>query len=654
MFDIITTQYALSTYPHLSEGNPIMAMVTSSFALFVLVKAIGVLFIVNIYKRIRARSELASKVGQIVIIMMMLFVVGNNIIQIASATTTYGIITPNTLEYPAQLDDDGGVVIPFLISNGTTIQRFLPDPDVAGSISSLATVLVTNSTNTILTAALDWTNPNRVFAVDSQQDVFYFDSNTQVNLSLGFYTAGIWPITCSNCNPVYKIGTISAQNPHFFSLVDSNGNYIVRDNKLVISSFIAASDYAKTTFLTVSTGHYIPHGASTSIISDMAFDEDGNIHLLIGGDVGYLQHLVYNGVNKALIYNQSLYTTSGLTYNSDILISDNATRNKTTDIIYSSYNTANVTVILRYLYNNISNDICPAYCGVISTANGLGIFGSYAYILASTENKVYRFPTNVSTLSGSGFIAGVGAESTDVPDITYTEKSINSLYANYYNTSKFSIQAKINFPSGNWPTSANYGINDQAYRWQIKLVDPNGVTVNSWDSGECDDSGLTHCELTILREYSPPSIGWQAGTWYVKLYEHKIDSTVFGDAPSGNLALLTTSATWNVLNSSTNITGTISDPVESISSPSSLATISLIDGYVSLMGFGVNGVSKFLFALVWAVMLFVVGLYFAKSGMIGLALSSLPYTFFAYIGYVPKWVFITYIILLVIISRVFR
>jgi hypothetical protein len=286
--------------------------------------------------------------------------------------------------------------------------------------------------------------------------------------------------------------------------------------------------------------------------------------------------------------------------------------------------------------------------------NGLQILNGFAYLASSAQNYIYRYPTTITVSSGTGYVPGIGTESTDLPDITYTEKSINSLYANYYNTSKFVVQVKINFASGNWPTSVNYGINDQAYRWQIKLIDPNGVTVNSWDTGGCDDSGITHCELSILQEYSPPSIGWQAGTWYVKLYEHKIDSTLFGDAPSGNLALLTTSATWNVLNSSTNTTGTINDPVESINSPSNLATITLIDNYVGLLGFGINSTSKLLFSLLIIVILFIVGLIYAKNGMIGFALASIPYVFFTYISYIPKWIFIIYIITLIIVAKVFR
>jgi hypothetical protein len=372
------------------------------------------------------------------------------------------------------------------------------------------------------------------------------------------------------------------------------------------------------------------------------------------GNNAYLQQLTFSSTH-AFLYKVILATSNceaDTSINYGKILLPLTPQNNTTDFVYG-YKYLNI-IYLKYHNATATTDICPTSCSVISDFDGLQIYGGYAYIASSSENKIYRFPTTIQVSNGAGYTPGAGPESTDVPDITYTEKSINSLYANYYNTSKFVVQAKINFASGNWPTSVNYGINDQAYRWQIKLIDPNGVTVNSWDTGECDASGLTHCELSILREYSPPSTGWQPGQWYVKLYEHKIDGTLFGAAPMGNLALLTASATWAVLNSSVNSTGTIGDPSESINSPGNQVTISLFDNYVGLLGFGIDGVSKFLFALLVIILLFVVGMYYGKSGMIGLALSSLPYTFFAYISYVPKWTFIIYIILLVVISKVFR
>jgi hypothetical protein len=261
-------------------------------------------------------------------------------------------------------------------------------------------------------------------------------------------------------------------------------------------------------------------------------------------------------------------------------------------------------------------------------------------------------------LSGGGYVPGVGAESTDVPDLTYTTKSINSLYANYYNITGFSIASHIEFNDGESIFTfglPNYGYPPKIYVWQIQLVDPNGATVSSWDSSGAT-CALGTCELYISRTYQPPAGGWIAGNWYAKLYEHKIDTSILTPAPLGNLALLTTSATWHVFNASesANGTGTINPPTESINSPSNINAISLIDGFVGLLGLGVNSVSKLLFALIVITLIGGFALLISKRGDIAALFMFAPYIFMTYIEYVPKWVFIIVIIMLAIASKVFR
>ena len=680
VFDIITTQYALKTYPYLSEGNPIMALVTGSFALFVLVKAIGILVIVNIYKRIRAQSELASKVGQTVIALMMLLVVGNNIIHIASAVS-FGFPSPYELESPARINIDGSTDYAFMGHNNYNVTDYFGfnTSDASGLIYTASIRFYSN--NTVRYAVVDWAHPQRLFLVFSNLDVAYTDS-IGTKYEDGYYADNVWPIPgCSNCNDLHKIGVLTELNPVMGGFVNSDGDLILGESTRIIK-FTRSADFTKTTLknLTAGVDFSTNYGGATNYagfinsgkIGTISIDSTGNYSVGINGYMYTSLCVTSCAFSAQLSYAKydSSFNLLDMHYLYNVSSSSSPSGAKTViaygkiqigtngEVVYTS-NTLddNSAGVIRLRYMNASDakiDICPTFCATISTTHGLQVYSGYAYIASAIENKIYRFPTTIQVSSGSGYVPGAGAESTDLPDITYTEKSINSLYANYYNTSKFSIQAKINFASGNWPTSVNYGINDQAYRWQIKLVDPNGVTVNSWDTGECDASGITHCELSILQEYTAPSTGWQAGNWYVKLYEHKIDDTLFGDAAKGNLALLTTSATWNVLNASTNATGAISPPIESIDSPGNLATISLFDGYVGLMGFGINGVSKFLFALAITVIMFVVGMYLGKSGDIGLALSSLPFTFFIYISYVPKWVFVVYIIMLIMLSRVFR
>jgi hypothetical protein len=677
VFDIITTQYALSTYPHLSEGNPLMALVTGSYALFLLVKAFGVMIIAGVYHKIKNQDNLIVKAGKATIIMMMLFVVGNNLIAIASATTSYGFPSPYELESPGRVEEDGSQSYAFIGHNNYNVTNYFTFNSTANGGLEYGAANTFYSNNMVRFAVLDWAHPYRMFLVFSNLDVAYTDSPSGVTYEAGYYADNVWPIPgCSNCNDLHKIGVLTQLNPQMSGFVDSEGNLFLAEG-INLVEFVRSSDYTKITYLSVtnytSTTYSQINGKTIGAnILDMTLDDAGRIHFLIGTTVSidngyavsgnvFLEDSVSVFATKTSVYNQTIYTRAYVSngigaqqygVNSGSILAVSGSTRTAKEIIASYPNPTNI--ILQYSNTTTWIDICPTFCASITNTAGLQIYDGYAYISSATENKIYRFPTTIQASSGSGYVQGQGTESTDVPDISYTEKSINSLYANYYNTSKFSIQAKINFASGKWPTSVNYGINDQAYRWQIRLVDPNGVTVNSWDSGECDDSGLTHCELTILRDYLPPAIGWQAGTWYVKLYEHKIDSTLFGDAPSGNLALLTTSATWNVLNSSANNSGIINDPIESINSPSNLATITLIDNYVGLLGFGVNDISKLLFSLLIIAILFIVGLIYAKNGMIGFALASIPYVFFTYISYIPKWIFIVYIITLIIIAKVFR
>jgi hypothetical protein len=659
-----------------------MALVTSSFALFVLVKAIGVLFIVNIYKRIRAQSEMAAKIGQTVIIMMVLVVVGNNLIQIASATTSFGFPAPYEFISPGRVEPDGTqsyLAIGHNMYNVTMYFPFTSNASVDGGLSYNAQN-VFFSNNQVRLAVIDWAHPYRMFLVFSNLDVAYTDS-FNVIYEDGYYAANVWPIPgCSNCNDLHKIGVLTSLNTKMSGFVDSNGDLVVA-NGLSVIKFIRSSDYAKITYLTLTNTEIPASTVSGSaptkyeVISDLAIDSNGNLHVLAGGyanDAGgggghyfrtYLSHTVYSGTTKIynLVLNTSYNNDEG--YISQTMYSDmvlqSGTNNKTTDIAYS-YRDKNVVRLKAYTSGNYS-DICIDFCGTISANNGMEVYSGYAYISSASENKIYRFPTTISVSSGSGYVPGIGVESTDQPDIIYDTKSINSMYASYYNTSKFVIQSHIKFESGYYayPPTVNYGIVNEAYRWQYRLIDPNGVSVKTWDSSACDYGDTTfekYCELSTKEDLTAPSTGWQSGSWYVKLYEHKIDTTLFGDAPKGNLALLSTSAAWTVLNQneSANSTGTIGNPEESLDSPDNLQTISQIDGYVGLLGFGVNSVSKFLFALIFAIVLFVIGMYYGKSGMIGLALSSFPYVFFAFIGYIPKWVFIIYVILLIVISKVFR
>ena len=690
VFDILTTQYALSTYPNLSEGNPLMAMVTGSFILFVLVKAFGVMIIAGLYRRMKNPESYFVKAGKTVIIMMVLFAVGNNLIQIASATTSFGFPAPYELESPGRVETSGEQSYAFIGHNNYNVTEYFTFNLSANGGLDYGATNKFYSNNMVRFAVLDWAHPYRMFLVFSNLDVAYTDTPSGVSYEDGYYTENVWPSTgCSNCNDLHKIGTLTSINTQMAGLVDSNGDLYLSQGVSVVR-FIRSADYAKSTYITLVAGtdYTASSPVLTDFISSMQYDTTGNLHILVSeiSNQGtynqhatvYLSHAVFSGTTK--IYNEVIASKAGGTspggtrYYASILgrlLTQTNQSNASANIVvgYSTCaasddavqdNTICNTVSTKTVYlisrnSSGSSDICISSCGTISDFNGLGVYGGYAYIASSMENKIYRFPTTISVSSGNGFVPGVGTGATATANINYNTKTIQSMYANYYNTSQLLISVNIDADSGFNLLGNNYAINaslNPLSQWYyFDIINPDGVMMKQQAVGKCVDTWAPlnptgRCTITGLYQFNAPSNGWQGGSWYAKLYE---------SADGGHVALLTTSATWNVYGGNESLNATvISDGEEPITSTSNQATISQIDGYVGLLGFGVNSVSKFLFALIFSVVLFVIGMYYGKSGMIGLALSSFPYVFFAYIGYIPKWVFIIYVILLIVISRVFR
>jgi hypothetical protein len=659
-FDIITTQYALSQYPTLQEGNVFIAPIVSSFWLFLGVKAFGTMFIIGMYKRISAHDAYIAKMGKAVIISLMLIVVGNNMVQIASAIS-YSIQTPNSLEYPGRVSETGEVSYAFTVANGTHAYEF-GIPETNGTLSYNSQIRVTSGYGgaSIVFVVTDWANPNRIYMVDSLKNVLYTDFVGNLNYATtGYKTYGSYPDDCPSCDAIYKIGVLTDLNTQMSGFTDSNGDLYLGELTRVVK-FVRSADFTKTTYLTVAPADYTSSAPGTDAITSIRLDSDNNMHVLLGGSgaggthTERLNHVVYSGTTRIHTGVLASITTVGTANNiqhSGILIDANSTANKSTDVVFGYSNVVTGVVYLRGSHGTTHYDVCPGFCAAITGFNGLQILNGYAYIASSAENKIYRFPTNISVYSGSGFVPGVGTGATDPADITYVTKTIQSVYTNYYNTSPVYISAKLDMDSGYNLLGDNYLVNLQDYRWRVDLIDPNGVTVSQSTTGACSDAWeplnpLGRCTLTIFSQYTPPSNGWQSGYWTAKLYEV---------ANGGHVALLTTSNTWNVYNGSiNNNASTIPPPIEPISSISNQESISVIDGYVTILGMGLTSVSKLLFALLIITITAVVAIAISKNGMIGMVLAFAPYIFFTYINYIPKWIFIIVIILLAIVSKVFR
>jgi hypothetical protein len=675
-FDIVTTQYALSKYPTVREGNVLMAGIISSFWLFLAVKAFGVMFIAGLYRKINAQSAIAGKIGQSAIIMLMLLVVGNNLIIIGSATTTYGVYTPNTLDFPGRAEADGSLSYAFIIANGTRIEEW----GTTGSTSSTPwDDGFTNAINTRMTgttfvyAVQDWAHPYRIFGVASNKDVFYTDSITSVNWSLGYFDSGFGGCSIGgNCNDLHKIGTITTLNKHVSGLVDSNGDLYLADG-LSIDNFIRASDYSKTTVLTLTSNvdfepsHCQVGGGScivTDVISDIKLGNNGDIHILTTGNEytsganniymnPLISHIVYGGISHTKKYNITLesnlvsFGTGGGSFsyvrNASMLI-PSIQNNSSTDIVIATLDIQRSAPVHLYTVNasNISTPICPTGCASITGMDGLQILGHFAYIASSAENKVYRFPTTISVISGGGY-TGSTTGTTGSSELTYTTKTLAFRNLAYYNYSTMILDYNIQIPTG---IGSGQPADSHDYTWVINLIDPNGVSVShtqlsTYSVGFFDPSVSLHGSL----QYPAPSNKWIDGSWTARLYEANVDT--------GTTTLLTISAP-TIVNSSLNSSGIIQPPTGTIDSPESAAAISQFDLYVSMLGYGINPVSKMLFSLIVITIMGVIALIWSKRGDVAMLIMFAPYAFLTYIEYIPKWIFIIVIIMLAIMSKVFR
>jgi hypothetical protein len=136
---------------------------------------------------------------------------------------------------------------------------------------------------------------------------------------------------------------------------------------------------------------------------------------------------------------------------------------------------------------------------------------------------------------------------------------------------------------------------------------------------------------------SPPITNWTTGIYTAYLKEYNVDTY-----SESTLATDTT----NVLNVSGNNTGiAITEPITSGTGTTALGTI---DGITGLLGFGINPISKFVFAMILIITFMFFGYIATKlDTMGGIIAASLPFCFFVFISYIPLW---TVIIVVLIIA----
>jgi len=274
---------------------------------------------------------------------------------------------------------------------------------------------------------------------------------------------------------------------------------------------------------------------------------------------------------------------------------------------------------------------------------------------------VAMYASSINTYNVFNFIEAGNLHAFNPAVLTYSQSTINSLYDTYYNNSKFVIQIDVEY-------TANV-TQKEIYTHRIDLIDPNSAVIGTFNTvNVCESTGALDWLLDPNKLYNCVAVAtaidindfitnpaaavagantiefsqitdWTNGTYSVSLIEVPPNAELDSDS-------------FIVLAQSGNITTAI--PQININSPQNQIAIGYFDGWVSLFGMGINDVSKLYFSLLVITIVALIALAISRNGMIAMVLSFAPYIFFTFIGYIPKWIFIIVIILMAIVSKVFR
>jgi hypothetical protein len=601
--DFITTTYALS-HNIGSEGNGLMSGIVSNQMAFILTKLIGTAVIIFMMKNIIQRNEKYAYIGMRIITIMMLVVVANNLMVIhanALAFSPFVGATPGSINTGNGYYDNDGAAYGYsgdrnvyLVAESKNITLFEPISYNSGGTSH---TLINSNAGTLVGGVV---HNGYIYFVSGttlmkkklrNADNPCFDTDTGVGGCASIIATGITPTLRTFQGVLYfETGTVALHH------LDVNDNQI--------SDFTIALGNTGTNSFTVSKqGGVLHYYKSVISVSAGMFDCTATGCTLMSSVGGANPHYTTYFTMATHVY---AYSLSG---------SGNSKQG-----IYLMSSLAETLVSYTTPAVNINN---RAYVGSKSTIG-----------LANTATTYYTF---------NAIEAGSDSLPTVPAQLIYTTHTINSLYTTYYNTSNIFINYNIGL---NQLSQSNIFMDISPYRWMVVMTDPNGVSKDVYQTGQCVMSFLsTTCTVSETLEFAYPSNGWLNGTWSASLYE--INTIV------PNRALIATSPQFTVLNTSLENQSQISNPTIPITSGTAPQAISLIDGFVSWLGMGVNSVSKLLFAMILIGMMATIGLIYG-NGNVAMVFAFIPYAFFTFIDYIPKWIFIITIILMAIVSKAFR
>src|SRR3989304_4775182 len=399
---------------------------------------------------------------------------------------------------------------------------------------------------------------SRIWGITETGVLFYTDA-TLADFSLGFYNLGTFGISCSgaggNCNPIHVVANLSTSLDVYKIGSYLNGtSFVSNDAAGDLYKYPVDAFYAPILFFDMSS-HV--SGTTFSHVVSIESDSSGNIHVLAISTNGAICGAARQCVDKitisptgTLIAKRKLVgTAGGIVINSSqgglVLDETNPTQNYTYVYRDETFGFVNIT------HNSSAGDTVIALTpfATVTEVNDMEYNQGILYVSSRAQNSIFAYATNFTgyTIPGSG--------ATGIPEITYEESIIDSLYSNYYNDSNFEVYFRVSYS-----ILSNPLVGSGDYKYKVNLIDPNGVVVASHFSPS-PSCGLFTCSMNETLVYSPPTTGWQNGSWSAKLYEYNVNTF--------NLGLLDTSNTWNVLNvSAENRSGTITDPSTDLQSGS--------------------------------------------------------------------------------------
>lgn len=663
--DFLTTTYALDN--HIGyEANGIMSEIVNDNVKFITVKVVFTVVIIMLMSKCLKQSKKISHIGMRVIIFMMVFVVANNLMVISASAIDNAYYEPTCIS-PSY---DSGYNQVWVSNNASSGKVAFIELNTAGAILSGnfrlengSNILCAISSRTTETAGI-----TRVFGTSEDGSVWYFDNNL-VDYSLGFYTLSSVTFTCSgaggNCNPIYKIGTLTATTINRKIAEDSAGNIYIADGA-TIYIFQKSNGYSQSIFYTLIAGTdytaatiAIGVGTKTVDVIDLNIDSSNNVHVLVGTgqtctstciSVVYLSKTTIDAAGTRIYSDMGIASQTanygGGTPNANeiltggiVIDSTNATYNYTIIYLPDMVNGGTTldhigTPVLIHRTGSSSTTISSI---TLNSVGALGYYSNMLFVASWNEDIIRTYSTTyVGYVPPSEFVG--------VIELTYEIVTISSMDATYYNMSDIYLEYNVVINSID---TNNILIDLDNYRWMVRLTDPNGVTQNVIQSPACRYDGILDftCEVSSTMGIVAPSNGWLAGTWSAKLYEINILVP--------NTALVATSAQFTVLNTSLDNQTIINPPFIPPSSGSGATALTVIDDWTAMFGLGVNPISKFMFAMMWITAFSVFGFVATKYNLHGgIMMALFPFTFFIYVAYIPLWTVV--IITMIVGMRLFR